>query len=343
MTTPLQDSPELGGDASVVEAKWLRKLQRILTNSELHETTRVVDAIDTINAALAASPAVPSSVEALRVTDEMVEASCAVYAKATGYYVEFHSGLRSESSDRMRKAMRSVLEAALSRPSVAEGTVALPMNRETLGRMVREAWVRWAMTQPSPKPSWLVPYDELAEPDKEADRQIGEAIAKWTIIHHEAQAALVSHPLPQAGASELVERLKAEEARMLRLWDACEEVRKKHVGTPAAFDINGLKHAVAGRDPVLIEAAATIADLQQRIAVAEAELDNEKERVIFIDAAREAAEAKLAEAVNWSRNADDEDWQRLFAMIDDSGHGRFRKEALSEFRSFRTTIGEPKP
>ena len=66
---------------------------------------------------------------------------------------------------------------------------AVPIERDTLGRMVREAWVRWAHTQPSPKPSWLVPYDELAESDKEADRQIGEAIAKWTVIHYEARRA----------------------------------------------------------------------------------------------------------------------------------------------------------
>lgn len=49
--------------------------------------------------------------------------------------------------------------------------------RDMLGRVVREAWVRWARTQPNPKPTWLVPYDDLAEPDKEADRQIGEAVA----------------------------------------------------------------------------------------------------------------------------------------------------------------------
>lgn len=48
--------------------------------------------------------------------------------------------------------------------------------RNFLGRLVREAWVRWALTQPSPKPSWIEPWENLAEPDKEADRQIGEAI-----------------------------------------------------------------------------------------------------------------------------------------------------------------------
>lgn len=48
--------------------------------------------------------------------------------------------------------------------------------RERLGKIVRDAWVRWASEQESPKPSWLVPWDELSEPDKEADRRIGEAL-----------------------------------------------------------------------------------------------------------------------------------------------------------------------
>lgn len=52
-------------------------------------------------------------------------------------------------------------------------------NRDTLGRLVRVAWIQWARTQPDPKPSWLVPYDRLSEPDQEADRQIGEAVAAY--------------------------------------------------------------------------------------------------------------------------------------------------------------------
>lgn len=50
----------------------------------------------------------------IEVSEEMVEAACAVYAKETDYYVEFHRGLRSESSDRMRTAMRAALTAALA-------------------------------------------------------------------------------------------------------------------------------------------------------------------------------------------------------------------------------------
>jgi len=49
-------------------------------------------------------------------------------------------------------------------------------HRERLGRRVREVWIAWAERQPDPKPSWLVPYDELSEADKEADRCIGVAL-----------------------------------------------------------------------------------------------------------------------------------------------------------------------
>jgi hypothetical protein len=46
-------------------------------------------------------------------------------------------------------------------------------HKDQVGKMVREAWVDWAKTHPSPKPSWLLPYEKLDESDKEADRRIG--------------------------------------------------------------------------------------------------------------------------------------------------------------------------
>lgn len=55
------------------------------------------------------------------------------------------------------------------------------ITRDFLGQIVREAWVKWAKQQPNPKPSWLAPYDKLSEADKEADRQIGEAVAQWAL------------------------------------------------------------------------------------------------------------------------------------------------------------------
>lgn len=41
------------------------------------------------------------------------------------------------------------------------------------------------------------------------------------------------------------------------------------------------------------------------------------------------------------RNADEEDWKRLFAMIDDSGHGRFWKAVFNDFRRYRTLYTTP--
>lgn len=78
--------------------------------------------------------------------------------------------------------------------SVIAGT----LDRNTLGRHVREAWIRWAMTQPSPKASWLVPYDDLSEPDKEADRLIGEHVALLTKLHCDVAAALTSDAIMDA-------------------------------------------------------------------------------------------------------------------------------------------------
>jgi hypothetical protein len=50
-------------------------------------------------------------------------------------------------------------------------------EREALGRRVREVWVEWAQEQAEPKPSWLVPWDELGPADREVDMRIGEALA----------------------------------------------------------------------------------------------------------------------------------------------------------------------
>jgi hypothetical protein len=52
----------------------------------------------------------------------------------------------------------------------------IAQNREDGGKLVRAAWVRWAEKQPNPKASWLAPWEELSEPDKEADRCIWDEI-----------------------------------------------------------------------------------------------------------------------------------------------------------------------
>ncbi len=74
-------------------------------------------------------------------------------------------------------------------------------ERDRLGRMVRVAWVKWAKTHPSPKASWLAPYDDLGEMDKEADRQIGETI--WEAARAEERAACfqIANEMPHGGSS----------------------------------------------------------------------------------------------------------------------------------------------
>lgn len=50
-------------------------------------------------------------------------------------------------------------------------------GREELGRIVRDAWVQWASEQPDPKRSWLIPWEELDDGQREVDMRIGEAVA----------------------------------------------------------------------------------------------------------------------------------------------------------------------
>jgi hypothetical protein len=49
-------------------------------------------------------------------------------------------------------------------------------NNEDLGRLVRDVWIEWAQEQPTPKPSWLVCWENLAPQDKEVDMRIGKAL-----------------------------------------------------------------------------------------------------------------------------------------------------------------------
>lgn len=51
-------------------------------------------------------------------------------------------------------------------------------RRDNLGRIVRAAWIEWALEQPDrlEHHNWLVVWDDLPERDREVDRRIGEAV-----------------------------------------------------------------------------------------------------------------------------------------------------------------------
>lgn len=68
--------------------------------------------------------------------------------------------------------------------------------RELLGKRVRSVWVQWARTQPNPKPSWLVPWDRLGEPDREVDRLIGEELYRMGWVARELADVPVMPALP---------------------------------------------------------------------------------------------------------------------------------------------------
>jgi hypothetical protein len=49
---------------------------------------------------------------------------------------------------------------------------------ESMGKLVRDTWIQWAKSQTDvdKHPSWLVPWDDLPERDKEVDRRIAKRL-----------------------------------------------------------------------------------------------------------------------------------------------------------------------
>jgi hypothetical protein len=90
-----------------------------------------------------------------------------------------------------------------------------PAHREFLGQIVRMEWEKWAREQPNPKPSWLTPWCELTEPEREVDRRIGERIYSMAI------GALYASPQVQGGED-------AAERALDALDDACMAMNRNH-------------------------------------------------------------------------------------------------------------------
>ena len=54
---------------------------------------------------------------------------------------------------------------------------------DKLGRLVRNFWIVWAEEQKDPKPSWLVPWEELDSQMKEADSWIGHCLYRFFVVY----------------------------------------------------------------------------------------------------------------------------------------------------------------
>jgi hypothetical protein len=71
------------------------------------------------------------------------------------------------------------------------------LTTETLAREVRRAWVAFCVETGDDKPSHLVPWDELGEWDREADRRIADAIARpvhaWYADQRQALVVILRH------------------------------------------------------------------------------------------------------------------------------------------------------
>lgn len=96
------------------------------------------------------------------------EASEAAAASDTGSY--------ANAPDAARKAWETFIHL-FTEHGVPTGV----LDREALGRLVREVWVAFARTLPETKESWLRPWDDLPEPQKEVDRRIGETLGVYTL------------------------------------------------------------------------------------------------------------------------------------------------------------------
>ena len=66
-----------------------------------------------------------------------------------------------------------------------------------LAERLRMAWVRWARTQPTSKPSWLVPWSELDEQSRSADvalaREALAVVAARLPTREEIRATINAH------------------------------------------------------------------------------------------------------------------------------------------------------
>ena len=76
---------------------------------------------------------------------------------------------------------------------------------EKMAEAVRDVWVEWASTQSNPKPSWLVPWKDIDEISRDADRWIARRMVS---------ILTTSNPDPIIWCPEVVAFADAMEAQL---------------------------------------------------------------------------------------------------------------------------------
>ncbi len=116
-------------------------------------------------------------------------------------------------------------------------------DREALGRKVRTVWVTWAREQPNPKPSWLVPWEDLDELDREVDRRIGETL--YAMGWHRVEIDRIIAGEAIAAADTVARESMAREGKTITPDDAWHGANSALDDTRASIDerdVHGTRH-----------------------------------------------------------------------------------------------------
>lgn len=119
-----------------------------------------------------------------------------------GDFARSHAASETARADAAEKQVRELSNAAY------------PFDADFFGALVRLEWVEWAKQQPSPKPHWLIPWDQLDEANKEVDRRIGVRVAEVAASILVRQNEDLRQQLA-AAEQKLAEAVKAERVKVL--------------------------------------------------------------------------------------------------------------------------------
>ena len=104
-------------------------------------------------------------------------------------------------------------------------------GRDQGGKLVRDTWITWAKEQPNPKPSWLIEWEDLNEPDKEVDRRIYDAIS--SLSAQRESSIEINRKISSKWKADLEELIAHQNLELLQLRnDSAKLVEKIREGVP---------------------------------------------------------------------------------------------------------------